>query len=60
MIRELLGSIAGVEIWPIIGMFIFIASFIAMLVWVIRLDKKYVKHMKDLPLEPDENVNNGD
>lgn len=60
MIRELLGSISGVELWPIVGMFLFIGSFIAILVWVIRLDKKYVKHMEELPLEPDENVNNGE
>ena len=60
MIKELLSSISGIEIWPITGMLIFMALFFAIIIWVIRLDKKYIKHMEELPLGPDEQVNNGD
>lgn len=60
MIKEILNSISGIEIWPIIALFIFMALFIAVIVWAARLDKKIIKKMKELPLETDSTINNGD
>lgn len=60
MIKEILNSISGIEIWPIIALFIFMALFIAVIVWAARLDKKIIKKMKELPLETDSTTNNGE
>jgi len=55
-----MNSIKGIEIWPIIGMFFFIALFVGIIIWVLKLNKKYIKKMKELPLENDEKPINGD
>lgn len=51
MIKNVLESIAGVDIFPIISLTVFALIFSAMLVWVYKLDKKTVSKMKNLPLE---------
>lgn len=60
MFKEILNSISGVEIWPIIALFLFMGIFIAIVIWVIRLDKRFIKKMKELPLEKDTSKNNGE
>jgi hypothetical protein len=60
MFKEILNSISGVEIWPIIALFLFMTVFIAIVIWVIRLDKRFIKKMKELPLEKDTSKNNGE
>jgi cytochrome c oxidase cbb3-type subunit IV len=57
MISETLQRIDGITIFPIIGMILFIVAFSACVVWVVRLDKRYVSHMEQLPLESDEETN---
>jgi cytochrome c oxidase cbb3-type subunit 4 len=49
--KELLQSIEGIEIFPLISLFIFIALFAGIVIWIVKLDKKYIKDMKTLPLE---------
>lgn len=51
MFSEHLSSIEGIEIYPIISMIIFISLFLFTLVWVFRLDKKYISEMENLPLD---------
>lgn len=51
MFSEHLSRIEGVEIYPIISMIIFIGLFLFTLVWVFRLDKKYISKMENLPLD---------
>ena len=51
-----LESLAGIEIYPLISMGIFIVFFIALLVFVAKLNKNYVKDMETLPLEKDANT----
>jgi len=46
-----LESIAGIEIYPLISLVIFFVFFLALLVFVVKLSKKYVKIMESLPLE---------
>ena len=53
MFKNYIESIQGVEIFGIIGLVIFFLFFIAVTVWLIKLDKKYIDKMKNLPLEPD-------
>ncbi|MCL4551632.1 MAG: cytochrome C oxidase Cbb3 [Bacteroidetes bacterium] len=51
MFSEHLSKIEGIEIYPIISMIIFISLFLFTLVWVFRLDKKYISEMENLPLD---------
>lgn len=51
MYKEILQSIEGIEIYPIISLFIFLALFAVITIWILRLDKRYVKKMEALPLE---------
>ena len=57
MIRNLLQSIEGVEIYPLISLVIFVIFFVAMLVWMLKIDKKYIKEMEQLPLDSNNNRN---
>ena len=61
MYRQILESIAGMEVWPIVALIIFFATFGAIIVWTIRMKKSEVDHLSNLPLEPDdEHQLNGD
>lgn len=51
MLRNVLESIAGIDIIPIISLFLFAVFFGAVLIWVFKLDSKTVTKMKNLPLE---------
>lgn len=56
MYKELLQSVEGIEIYPLVSLFIFIAFSIGIVIWVVKLDKSYVREMETLPLEADENL----
>jgi cytochrome c oxidase cbb3-type subunit 4 len=49
--KELLQSIEGIEIFPLISLFIFLALSIGLVIWIVKLDKGYVKEMETLPLD---------
>ena len=51
MLKNVLESIAGIDIIPIISLLLFAVFFGAMLIWVFKLDHKTVTKMKNLPLE---------
>jgi cbb3-type cytochrome oxidase subunit 3 len=53
MISKVLSSIAGIEIFPIISFLLFFSFFIGMLVVVLRMNKKHIDKMRNLPLEGD-------
>lgn len=57
MIKDYLQTIDGVAIYPIISMIVFVLFFAAVLVWIFKLDKKYINRMENLPLEKDEENN---
>jgi cytochrome c oxidase cbb3-type subunit 4 len=57
MIRNLLQSIEGVEIYPLISLVVFIIFFLVILVWMFRIDKNYIKEMEQLPLDSNYNRN---
>ena len=48
--RNYLETIAGIEIFPLISLIIFFLFFVGLIVYVIRLDKKSVNRMKNIPL----------
>jgi hypothetical protein len=53
MYRDVLQSIAGIEIYPIIALILFLAAgvFIGIRVW--RMDKHEIEHLSRLPLRDD-------
>ncbi|MDH5397983.1 MAG: cytochrome C oxidase Cbb3 [Cyclobacteriaceae bacterium] len=51
MFKYYFDQIENVEIWPIISLLIFLTFFIGLIVWLIRIDKKYINKMKNLPIE---------
>jgi len=55
MIRNYLQSIEGVEIYPLISLVVFILFFVIMFIWIIRVDKNYIKEMEELPLDLEKN-----
>lgn len=50
MKKEVLRSIEGVGIYPVVSFVIFGLIFLGALVYVIKMNKKHVSKMKDLPL----------
>lgn len=51
MLKNVLESIAGIDIIPIFSLILFSVFFGAVLIWVFKLDNKIVSKMKNLPLE---------
>lgn len=62
MYKEILQSIEGVEIYPIISLIVFVVYFIVITIRLIRMDKNYINEMKQLPLTKDDNnkINSGE
>ena len=54
MIRNYLQSIEGIEIYPLISLVVFVIFFIVIFVWILKIDKNYIKEMKELPLDQDD------
>ena len=50
-IKQYAASIQGIDVYPIISLSIFVIFFIAVLVYVRRMDKLNVTKMKHLPLD---------
>ncbi|RPI13833.1 MAG: cbb3-type cytochrome c oxidase subunit 3 [Ignavibacteriae bacterium] len=57
MFNQIFENIEGIEIYPIISFVIFFLFFIAVTVWIFRMDKSYVKQMEVIPLDEDSNIN---
>jgi len=55
MFKEVLQSIEGVEIYTIVSMIILILFFVGIVIWLFKVDKKYIKHMSELPLNENNN-----
>jgi cytochrome c oxidase cbb3-type subunit 4 len=53
MHKEILRSIVGIEIFPIISLCLFVAVFTIVLIWTVRLDRGWLSRQAGLPLDPD-------
>ncbi len=51
MYRNVMESIAGIGIYPIISLLMFFLFFTAILIWFFRADRKWLQEMSQLPLE---------
>jgi cbb3-type cytochrome oxidase subunit 3 len=53
MRRNVIESIQGIEIFPLISLVIFFAFFAMVIIWVIRLKRKELDEYANMPLEED-------
>ena len=51
MYKDVLRAIVGIEIFPVLSLVIFLAVFVVMLVWVLRLDRDRLAACASLPLD---------
>lgn len=58
MYKEIFEGIDGIDIYPIFSLLLFLVFFVSTALWIVRLDKGYVKEMENLPLENSENKDN--
>lgn len=54
MRRDVIETIQGIEIFPLISLVIFVGFFIGLLYYVIRLKRSDVNRYSNMPLEEDE------
>lgn len=52
MYKNVLETIEGVGIFPIISMLIFFSIFMSAIVWFFKADKDHLQRMAELPLQP--------
>ncbi|MFZ1518116.1 MAG: cbb3-type cytochrome c oxidase subunit 3 [Ignavibacteriaceae bacterium] len=57
MYKEILQSIEGVSVYPIISLVVFVLFFAVILIWMFKVDKSYIKKMENLPFEKEEENN---
>lgn len=53
MFKNIFSHINGIEIYPILTLIFFFVFFIAVTFLALRLDKKFVEYMGNLPLNND-------
>ena len=51
MFKMIFESISGVEVFPVAALIIFFSFFVGLIIWLIRADKKWLRHMEKLPLD---------
>jgi len=51
MVENVMHGIGSMSLYGILSSCLFIAVFVGVLVWTIRLKKSYVNSMRELPLE---------
>jgi len=56
-IQHHLDTISGIEIFPVIGLVIFLTFFVGLLIYLMKEDKNHIDRMKQLPLQDGANDN---
>ncbi len=51
MISEVLSSIGGVQLYPIITLLLFFCAFLGVVIWALRMRKQEVVRLSRLPLD---------
>lgn len=51
MYKQVLQSITGIEIYPVIALIMFFLFFLLILGWIFTLNKKYITRMENIPLD---------
>jgi len=53
MFRNILETIQGIEVFPMISLLLFTVVFASVLIWVFNMDKTRLQHMENMPLNDD-------
>lgn len=51
MFKHYFERITDVSIYPVFSLIVFVLFFLGLLIWVFKVDKKYVNEMKNIPLD---------
>lgn len=54
MFKHYFEQVENVAVWPIISLLIFFLFFLTLLIWVLKVDKGYIRHMRNLPVDAEE------
>lgn len=54
MYKDVLRAIAGIEMFPVISLLVFVTVFVVMLVWAWRLDPQRLSDLANLPLDDED------
>lgn len=57
MFKHYFESIEGIEIYPLFSLIVFFLFFTALLIWVFKVNKDYLKKMEVIPLDASEENN---
>lgn len=58
MYKKVLENITGIEIYPEISLIIFFVFFLLILGWSFTLNKSFIKHMENIPLDEEPETKN--
>jgi cytochrome c oxidase cbb3-type subunit 4 len=58
MLSEIMNTISGITIFPMIATILFFLIFLGIVIWAFKADKSYIKKMSELPL--DSTMKNGE
>ncbi len=56
-IKHHMETIAGIEVYPVISFVIFFTFFLLLTIYVLKVDKKVIKELENIPLDPKESDN---
>ena len=51
MYKEVARAIPNISIFPVISFIIFFLFFLGLLIWVFKADKKLMQHIKNIPID---------
>ncbi|MBN8571753.1 MAG: CcoQ/FixQ family Cbb3-type cytochrome c oxidase assembly chaperone [Ignavibacteria bacterium] len=51
MFDNIFKTIEGIAIYPVFSLIVFLLFFIGLTIWVLKVDKKYIEKMSELPFE---------
>jgi cytochrome c oxidase cbb3-type subunit IV len=54
MYKDVLRTIAGIEVFPLLSLAVFVVFFAVMLLWVMRLDEGRLARQASIPLDEDD------
>ena len=50
-VRNILSTISGIEVFPVLAFILFFILFIAIVIWVLKLDRGFIHLMSNIPLD---------
>lgn len=60
MYKNILQSIDNIAIWPVISFVIFFVFFLLLIWWTFTVNKQFIKHMSNMPIDDASNTLNAD